>query len=64
MDKHVLFDELHLTLLVPTDLEDAACDSIRRIRDSRTFRTELRLAIRQLFRHYPDLAIVRLQISS
>ncbi len=63
MGKHVLFDEVHLTLLVPTDLDDAACDAIRRILDSRPFRTELRQAIRQLFRHYPDLAVVRLQIS-
>ncbi len=64
MDKHVLFDELHLTILVPADLEDAACDAIRRILDSQTFRTELRRAVRQLFRQYPDLAAVRVRISS
>jgi hypothetical protein len=64
MDQHVLFDELHLTILVPTELDDGACDAIRRILDSRTFRTELRRAIRQLFRRYPDLAVVRLRISN
>jgi hypothetical protein len=64
MDQHVLFDELHLAILVPTDLDDAACDAIRRILDSRTFRTDLRRVVRQLFRQYPDLAVVRLRISS
>lgn len=64
MDQHVLFDELHLTILVPTGLDDSACDAIRRILDSRTFRTELRRVVRQLFRQYPDLDVVRLRISS
>jgi hypothetical protein len=64
MDKHVLFDELHLVILVPTDVEDAACNAIRRILDSQPFRSDLRRAVRQLFRQYPDLAVVRLRISS
>jgi hypothetical protein len=64
MDQHVLFDELHLTILVPTQLKDAACVAIRRILDSRPFRTDLRRAVRQLLRRYPDLAVVRLRISS
>ncbi len=63
MKKHVLFDQLHLTILVPADLDDAACDAIRRILDSRKFHTDLRQAIRQLFHQYPDLAVVRLRIS-
>jgi hypothetical protein len=64
MDQHVLFDELHLAILVPTDLEDAAGDAIRRILDSQPFRTELRRTVRQLFRQYPVLASVRLRVSS
>jgi hypothetical protein len=64
MDKHVLFDEVHLVLLVPTDLDDTAGEAIRRILDSRPFRTDLRRAIRQVFHQYPDLAMVRLRITS
>jgi hypothetical protein len=64
MDQHVLFDELHLTILTPSDLDDATSDAIRRILDSRPFRNELRRAIRRVFRQDPDLAVVRVRISS
>ena len=53
MDDYVLFDEFRLSIRVPTDLDDAARDAIRRILESRQFRTALRRAIRKLVRKYP-----------
>jgi hypothetical protein len=39
MSDYVLFDELQLIFRVPKDLDDAACDAIRRILESRPFRS-------------------------
>jgi hypothetical protein len=63
MADFVLFDELHLSIRVPTDLDDAACDAIRRILESRQFRSALRRAVDECIRHYPELAPVRIRIS-
>ena len=63
MSDHVLFDEFQLSFLVPTDLDDAACEAIRRILQSRPFRSALRQAVRQTIRPYPDLNPVRGRIS-
>jgi hypothetical protein len=64
MSDHVLFDEFQLSFLVPTDLDDAACDAIRRILESRPFRSALRRAVRQVIRPYLDLDSIRVRISS
>jgi len=56
MGEYVTFDEFHLSVRVPTDLEDAACDAIRRILESPQFRAALRRAVRQVVRPYPELA--------
>ena len=63
MSDHVLFDEFHLIVHVPKDLDEAACDTIRRILESRRFRAALRRAVRQVVRQYPDLDSVRVRIS-
>jgi hypothetical protein len=63
MAKQVQFDELRLVLLVPADLEEAACEAIRRTLESKPFRDLLRRAIRQVFQRYPELAPVRVRIS-
>jgi hypothetical protein len=63
MSDHVLFDRFQLNFRVPKDLDDAACDAIRRILQSRPFRSDLRRAVRQTIRQYPDLNPVRVRIS-
>jgi hypothetical protein len=59
----VTFDEFHLIVLTPSDLEDAACETLRRILESQQFHSDLRRAVRQVIRHYPDLSPVRIRIS-
>jgi hypothetical protein len=63
VNDHVLFEEFHLSFRVPKHLDDAACDAIRRILQSRAFRSALRRAVRQIVRRYPDLHPVRVRIS-
>jgi hypothetical protein len=63
MNNHLLFDEFHLSFHVPKDLDDAACNAIRRILQSRTLRSALRRAVRQIVRPYPDLHPVRVRLS-
>ena len=63
MADYVLFDEHHVSIRVPKDLDDAACDAIRRILESRQFRIALRRAVHEWVRQYPELAPVRIRIS-
>lgn len=63
MGKYVTFDEFHVIVLAPPDLEDAACEAIQRILESQPFRSDLRRAVRQIIRQYPDLAPIRVRIS-
>jgi hypothetical protein len=63
VSNHVLFDEFHLSFRVPKDLDDAACDAIRRILRSRTFRSALRRAVRHTVLQYSGLHPVRVRIS-
>jgi hypothetical protein len=62
MSEHFLFDEFHLLFRVPKALDDAACDAIRRILQSRPFRAALRRAVRQVVRQYLDLDPIRVRI--
>jgi hypothetical protein len=62
MSDYLLFDEFHLIFRVPKDLDDSACDTIRRILESRPFRSTLRRAVRQVVRQYPDLDPVRVRL--
>jgi hypothetical protein len=63
MSADVLFDEIHLTVRVPADLEESACEAIQRVLESRPFQTALRRAVRQVVRQYPDLDPIRVRIS-
>jgi hypothetical protein len=63
MADYVLFDEVHVSIRVPTDLDDAVCDAIRRILESRQIRTALRRAVHECLRQYPELATVRIRIT-
>jgi hypothetical protein len=63
MSDYVLLDEFHISIRVPADLDDTFCVAIRRILESRQFRTALRRAVREVVRQYPELASVRVSIS-
>ena len=63
MRDDVPFDEFRLILRVRRDLDEAACDAIRRILSIRPFRSALRRTVRQVVRRYPDLHPVRVRIS-
>lgn len=63
MADYVLLDEYHISIRVPKDLDDDACDAIRQILDSRTFRKALRRAVRQIVHTYPELTTVEVRIS-
>ena len=63
MADYLPFDECRLVVRVPENLEEAGCDAIRRVLESRPFRVGLRRALRQFVRRYPELAPVRVRIS-
>lgn len=63
MSAYVLFDEVHLIVRVPADLEESACETIQRILESRSFRSALHQAVRQVLRQYPELEPIRVRIS-
>ncbi|MHB1424093.1 MAG: hypothetical protein ACYC3I_13025 [Gemmataceae bacterium] len=63
MNKYVLFDEIHLTVRVPADLEESTCEAVQRILEGRSFQTALHRAVRRVVRQYPDLDPVRVRIS-
>ena len=63
MGDYVLLDESHLSFRIPSDLDDASCDAIRRILESRQFQTALRRTVLQLVREYMELAPIRIRIA-
>ena len=63
MGDYLRLDHCHLSFHIPNDLDDAACDSIKRIRESRRFRSALRRAIRKFVRKYPELDPIQRRIS-
>jgi hypothetical protein len=63
MSAYVLFDEFHVTVHVPADLEESVCEAIQRILKSRPFQTALRRAVLQVFRQHQELNPVRVRIS-
>lgn len=63
MEPTVLIDELHVTVRVLEDLPAAKTDSARQTLLGDTFLDKLRLAIRAVFREYPELAVVRVSLT-
>ncbi len=63
MGDYVLLDEFGPSIRVPTDLDDATWDAIRRILESPQFQTVLRQVVRQLVRKYTELAPIRIRIA-
>ncbi len=63
MADYVPFDEFRLVVRVPQNLDEAACEAIRRLLESRPFRVGLRQALRPFVRRYPELASGHVRIS-
>jgi hypothetical protein len=63
MAKRLLMEEYHLTVFAPRGLREPQYRAIRRALDSRRFRMDLGLAVRQAFRRYSALQRVRIQLS-
>jgi hypothetical protein len=63
MGDYVLLDERHLSFDIPNDLDDAACDAIQPIVESRPFRVALRRAIGEVVRPDPERAPVRIRLA-
>ena len=63
MSKTIVFDEFHLTLLVPPRIREAETIAIKRVLDSRRFQRDLARAVRTVIRRYPALRQVRVRLS-
>ena len=63
MAKPILFEEFHLTLLVPRGLHANEYDLVRRTLDTARFRADLRRGVRGVIRLYPALARIRFAIT-
>jgi len=63
MSDSVLLDEYHLSIPVPTALDDIACDAIKRTLEGRRFRAELRRTVGEQVHPYLELALVMVRIS-
>lgn len=63
MSKTIVFDEFHLTLLVPPRIREAEATAIKKVLDSRRFQRDLARAARTVLRRYPALRRVRARLS-
>ena len=63
MQKLLLLEEYHLSLRVPTSATDAECDAIRKILSSRSFRNQLKQAMKDLLAKHPALSKTRFAVT-
>lgn len=63
MAKTVLIDEIHLTFRVLNNLPDNEAQAIRDTLASDVFMTQLRKAIREVIRKFPELNTVRVSLA-
>jgi hypothetical protein len=63
MAQTLLIDEFHLTARAPRGLPGAEYMAMRRALDEPRFQAELRRAMRDVFRRYPDLGKIRVTLS-
>jgi hypothetical protein len=63
MTRSVLFDEIHIEVLVPAALSGRAVAAVRRALSARAFLPRLRRAVRPLFVAHPALAAVRVRVA-
>ncbi|OWK34107.1 hypothetical protein [Fimbriiglobus ruber] len=59
----VVFDELHVTLLIPRDLSDTAVERARRVVNGRPFVGRVRRAIADVLTRSPSLAPVAVVVT-
>ena len=63
MSKMIVFDEVHVTLLVPPRIREAEAVAIKKVLDSKRFHRDLARAVRAVLRRYPALRRVRARLS-
>jgi hypothetical protein len=63
MAKHILIDELHVTLLAPSGLTAKQSHAARRALRRASFLPALTRAARAVVRRYPSLRAVRVTVS-
>ena len=64
MARSIIMDEIHVTARAPSGLLEAEYAAIRRALNEAQFRTDLRRAVRDVFRRYPAFSRIRLTVSS
>ena len=63
MPRHILLDELLLTVSVPRGLPESTISIIRRHLNSQSFKAAIRQAIRSVFQRHPQLRKVRVRVT-
>jgi len=63
MTKTILFDEIHISLLVPVGLSSKRSLAIRRITNSKAFDQKLTHAIKRIVESYPTTREVSITLS-
>jgi hypothetical protein len=63
MPRHILLDELHLTVSVARELPESTISIIRRHLNSLSFKAAIRKAIRSVFQHHPELRKARVRVT-
>jgi hypothetical protein len=61
--KHIVIDELHLTVRISSKLPETQTKQIRRRLNGKEFMSRLRRAIRAVFSASPELAVVSLSVT-
>jgi hypothetical protein len=59
----ILIEQIHLTVLVPSELLQHQCDVISALVNGRDFQRELQRAIREVFRQFPELRLARISLT-
>jgi hypothetical protein len=63
MAKQILFDELHVTIFVPSGLGDRAIGKIRKTLAAGSLRSALRRALRDFILRHPELKPARIAVT-
>ena len=58
-----MFDEFHISLLVPPNLRGAEAAAIKQVLDGKRFQHRLRRAAREVVRRYAALRTVRVRLA-
>jgi hypothetical protein len=63
MARTILIDEFHLSIRAPRGLREPEYGAMRKTLDDRRFQSDLRRAVRGVFRRYPTLTRARARLS-